>query len=492
MKKKEYYLSVVVFFTGGVIMAFELIGSRILAPVYGVGLCVWASLISVTLISLSMGYWLGGYVADRRPNENLLYLIVLLAGVLLAFSFIAAKTIFVIIDPIGLRMGVLTSSLILFSLPLILLAMPIPFCMKLQAKEVLNLGIVSGKLYAISTMGSVAGTLTAGLFLIPVIGTKITLFFCASILIIIACLGWLIERKFWLTFLILILLIPFLRLIHVKKPFQRSFNYKVLHQTENYYGQIKVVEDDFNRYLLVNGVLQSRIPKMMKLFVYKGALLANGNFLELLPYYYPDGRKCLLIGLGAGFLPSFFKIYGWQTEVVEINAQVAQIAQKYFNYKGKVTISDGRYYLQKQDGKFDFIILDAYNAECLPHHLFTIEMFKIIKETLNDKGIFAIDYLGTPREKTIKAIYTTLDEVFPYVKVYAESFGKEIGPIFLFARKTKLRLSEDIVVRGFHLQKMEIKLLKTIVLTDDRNPIDLWRISTDKIWRVISLMKFGI
>ncbi|RPJ76167.1 MAG: spermidine synthase, partial [Desulfobacteraceae bacterium] len=177
-------LEIAVFLCGAVVMAIELTGSRVVAPYLGTSLVVWTGLIGIILGSLSLGYWWGGRLADRRPEARLLGRIILLAA--LATGAIAVTSSFVLeylqSQGIGLYAAAVWATLLLFAPPAVLLGMVAPFAVRLKLTDTASGGRTAGTLYAISTIGSIAGTFLAGFVLIAWIGSTNILLLMAAVL----------------------------------------------------------------------------------------------------------------------------------------------------------------------------------------------------------------------------------------------------------------------------------------------------------------------
>ena len=168
----RWLLHVVVFVCGAVLMGLEIVGSRILAPHFGNSIFVWGSLISVVLAALSLGYWLGGIVADRWPRLSVLGVLIAIPGIMIAvlpFGYPALNRAIAIGD-LGARLGPLISCVVLFLVPSVFLGTISPFAVRLQARAVTSVGTTAGGLYAVSTAGSIAGTLLTAFYLIVVMG----------------------------------------------------------------------------------------------------------------------------------------------------------------------------------------------------------------------------------------------------------------------------------------------------------------------------------
>ncbi|MFW6323758.1 MAG: fused MFS/spermidine synthase [Desulfovibrionales bacterium] len=174
----------ITFVTGGVFLGLEIVASRVLAPYFGNSVFVWGSLISVFLLALSLGYWLGGIAADQWPSFRVLSLIVLSAALLVLILPVLHLPLSQVIVDLGLefRISVLLACTLFFLLPSVLMGMVSPFIIKLNATELAVIGQTAGNIYAISTAGSIAGALGVSFFLIPAIGTRAILFLSGMIL----------------------------------------------------------------------------------------------------------------------------------------------------------------------------------------------------------------------------------------------------------------------------------------------------------------------
>jgi len=201
--KKEYKtdtvygylgLAITLFVTGGAIMMLELVGTRIIAPYYGTTLYVWSSMITVTLVFLSVGYFLGGIIADKKPRFDMLYILVFLAGLYVIFIPAIGSTILIVSNSFGPRLGPLTSSFILFGIPMALLGMVMPYAIKLKTDRLTTLGVTVGNLYAIATVGSFVGTILTGFILIPSWGIDRIIYLISFLLFGVAS-GWFIINK---------------------------------------------------------------------------------------------------------------------------------------------------------------------------------------------------------------------------------------------------------------------------------------------------------
>ena len=194
---KKYLLEIAVFLCGAVVMVYEIAGSRVVAPHFGTSIYVWTSLIGVILASLSLGYWLGGKIADKNPSFRNLSQIILISAIIIALTTLVKENIlgFLSINFNGMIMRTLLAAIFLFSPASILLGMVSPYAVRLKLKSVQTSGATVGNLYAISTLGSILGTFLAGFILIPLIGTTNILYLIAAILVIVSLSLYLSFRK---------------------------------------------------------------------------------------------------------------------------------------------------------------------------------------------------------------------------------------------------------------------------------------------------------
>ena len=184
-RNNKYLLEITVFIGGALVMIFEIIGSRIVAPYIGASTYVWTSLIGVILGALSLGYWLGGKLADRRPDLKILALVIFSAGGLVALTiFLKDAVLYAIVRiSLGLEFKSVIAALVLFAPASVLLGFITPFAVKLKMLSLADSGKTVGRLYALSTVGSILGTFLAGFFLIPFVGSTRTLYLIAAVLI---------------------------------------------------------------------------------------------------------------------------------------------------------------------------------------------------------------------------------------------------------------------------------------------------------------------
>jgi len=474
MIRRVKYYYVCAFVAGMATMVLELITTRLFAPYFGSGLNTWASIISATLLYLALGYHRGGRKVDKNPSDKLLKKSFFIAGVtilitpfiflfnanyfpifLLPLYFVLYSfRFFIKMDYFTLEyLKPLMTSFIFLYFPLTRLGEIIPICVGLVAKDSQAIGKTSGNIYALSTLGSLIGTLGAGFILIPFL--PIWLIYCliSFVLIIIGLLEkpLRVSRLVILIFIIVILFIlpikesyDYTKTLVIskdgRKEYVDSLNRKLLESKNSLFGKIDVGDFKNRRYMLVDRLLQTSMPPTDFLQKKRNALTEK-YFFELLPYLNPDGKTALIIGLGGGLIDKIFSQYNIDTEFVEIDGRVIKLAKKYFDFKGKVTHGDGRQFLRYTKEKYDFIIIDAYISDMLPFYLFTRECFKEVRNHLTKNGILAINLISFPvKNKVTSSVKLTLQDIFPYVIAYRSEtkIADDVQCLFFFASQQPL------------------------------------------------------
>jgi predicted membrane-bound spermidine synthase len=178
----------VAFLSGAVLLGMEIVASRVLAPWFGNSVYVWGSLISVFLLALSLGYWLGGLLADRRPSLRTLAAVLAAAAAFtlpLPFVYLPVSRLIVALE-LEFRFSVLLACLLFFLAPAVLMGMVSPFVIKLSATGLDVIGRTAGNVYAVSTVGSITGALVVSFFLIPTLGTRAIVFVSGCTLLALA------------------------------------------------------------------------------------------------------------------------------------------------------------------------------------------------------------------------------------------------------------------------------------------------------------------
>ncbi|MFH1024738.1 MAG: fused MFS/spermidine synthase [Planctomycetota bacterium] len=497
---------------GGIVMAVELLGARMLSVAYGGSLVIWAAVISVTLVSLAAGYFIGGWLSDRFPRSGLLGAILIAAGALLASCPHAGFALVFFYKTIGLIGGALASAAALFSLPLGMLGMASPFIIRLlcAGKGEERVGRIAGSTYAISTLGSVAGTLLTGLWMIPTFGTAAGFRIIAAVTATMGIL--LLFSKPWvkscaaLAILVALYSLPGPAIATGREYIAPDKDpVKVVAVYESAHGHITILEKGDYKLLVVNGIVQTGVPRQF----HKGRGLAERYFQELLPYTVDDSRhaSALVIGLAGGMTASMLASYEMDVESVDIDPAVIDAARKYFGFTGRATVADGRRFLEDCNETYSFCVIDTYSGDVFPFHLATREAFAAAKKILRPGGILAINYIGSPTGKAFACLHLTVSRVFKNILALRGEEGDDVQTITLFCSDREILFNKrwqdnaldfagssgpDPVTRD--IQRLTVTPPNqegAFVLTDDYNPIDFLRGEEALRWRERTARNIG-
>lgn len=444
-----WLLILMVFVAGSASLAVEMSASRLLAPYFGTSQFVWANLIGLILLYLTLGYYIGGRIADRYPRPEVFYGLVIVAALLIAaippisrpilsWSLSAFSTY-----SISVFYGSLVSVILLFAIPMILLGCVSPFAIRLRVEQVGKSGRTAGLLYAISTAGSIVGTFLPVLWLIPTFGTYLTFLIFAVVLLLFSIIGLVATRldtprppgskkglRIDKSVLAVLLLLPMsLTLLGmggpIKPPSGTDGGGKLLTERESFYNYIQVVQVGEERQLILNeglGVHSIYNPNQV---------LTEGpwDYFLVAPYFNnppftaSQVRNVCIVGLGAGTIPRELNAaYGpLSIDGVEIDGEIVDLAKQYFqmNEPGlNVVVQDGRYFLQITPKKYDIIGIDAYQQPYVPFQLTTNEFFHEVRSHLTPTGVAVINAGRTSRDfRLVDALAQTMRATFPNVYI---------------------------------------------------------------------------
>ena len=410
-------LGALVFGAGIGALATEITASRLLAPYFGSSTIVWANLIGIVLAALALGYWLGGRIADRRPQPSLLGFIVLAAALCVAaIPFVAKPFLDLTVEGLdeasaGAVIGSFLAVLLLFAPPVVLLGMVSPFAIRLAISSVATAGAVAGRFYALSTAGSLLGTFLPALVLIPAIGTQRTFLVIAALLAVSAC--FLLGARY-------LVVAAGLAALALVPPGAVKGEAGLVHEETSYQQYIQVVErPDGRRLLYLNeGVAVHSVWR-------PESVLTGGvwdAFLAVPPLLGRPLESVAILGNAAGTTARALGVYYPEAEVdgVEIDPAVSRVGRRYFgmddNPRLTVHDADARPFLRSTDRRYDLIVVDAYHQPYVPFYLATREFFRLVQERLAPGGIVALNVAAVPNDKRlVRAIGTTLSRELPQV-----------------------------------------------------------------------------
>jgi spermidine synthase len=452
-------LAVTVFLCGAVLLGVEIAASRVLAPTFGSSLYVWGAVIGVVLTGLAIGYWVGGVVADRWPSPYLLVGAVALGAVLvLSVPVLDADVLELVTswDP-GPRLDPLVASILLFGPLAVVLASVSPIAVRLAARSLERLGRTAGRLFSVSTAGSIAGTFATAFWLVPEFGTDqviavgaVTLLAAAAVLALaeglwlpaaglaaaggaaVLAVGALApevgvrldasETRNWS---------PLYREREARAPRKldpasvadQSPGFEIREARDTRYHRMLVVDDQDSRFLRFDNSFQSGMwldDPFTTRFSYT-------DYLQLGLAYNPGARRVLVIGLGGAAVPKRLWRDFDDVEVtsVELDPDVVAAAYRWFalprDPRLPVDVSDGRRFLEANAERWDVILLDAFHADGVPFHMATLEFVELMRSRLTPGGVVATNVIGALEgdgARLTRAVAKTYAGVFPTVEVH--------------------------------------------------------------------------
>ncbi|MCB9078576.1 MAG: fused MFS/spermidine synthase [Anaerolineaceae bacterium] len=484
---QPFWAIVIVFLSNFCILVIELIAGRMMAPIVGVSLYTWTSIIGVVLAGISLGNYLGGKIADRWASRNVLALF-------FALSALGSMTILASLAWVGalqaLDLPIIASVVLIFTavflLPATILGTISPIVVKLTLNDLSQTGDIVGKIYAAGALGSIAGTFATGFFLISTFGTRHIVWGVAGTLLLIGLIISL-SRPGRRRYTYLGLFLAFLALSGLAWQ-QGWLNSQCLRET-NYFC-IKVRLDDENedlRILTLDRLVHSYVDLTDPTHLRYGYEQIYANVLATV---FPDQMpvSVLFIGGGGYTFPHYIEVVhpGSQIEVIEIDPGVTAVAHDQLGLPLDTTITtfneDARHFITNlpPTTHYDLIVGDAFNDFSVPYHLTTLEFNRLIATHLKPDGVYMVNIIDGKQGDFLRAYVNTLQQTFSHVYVAAT-----VGELGTVSRQTYVVLatqgSLDTIISTASLVQTFVPEAEVtaylqasppILLTDDYVPVD--------------------
>ena len=488
------------FTTGAIVMGLEIVGSRLLAPVFGSSLFVWGALIGVVLAAMSTGYAAGGWLADRYPPQRVLaWLLLASGGWTLLLAWAGQPVVFQVFqwiqDP---RWGPCFAASVLLAIPAFGLSGVLPALLRLAIADMGHLGRHTGGMIAVSTMGSLIGTWGTSFYLLTWMGSTTLVAVLGVILMILGLIWTLQSRQFSLMFQVGLFTV-------VGGMSWMGFHPVIvlppaIHQEDSPYQQVRVSENDLFRYLILNNTFHAVMWKADPIYL---ALPYSHVMMGVLPIVEKPTRG-LILGHGGGSLAKWLAEH-WpnlELDVVEMDPSVVKAAAQYFDYtppeNHHVVVQDARTFLRNNPTRYDVVWVDVFARHLIPFHVTTQEFFEELREHVNPDGAIAVNLASSDAPANVRraeAVSTTMGLAFENITTYGVA-----GPSWLktkkgsvnlifFAGKPVQRMRSpqfvDMLIRHmnrnqfppegleFFLSHAPVSLNPGQILTDDFSPLDL-------------------
>jgi spermidine synthase len=445
-------LYVVAFVTGAIVMSFEMLGSRYLNPYFGSGIYTWASLISTVLAALTLGYFIGGSLADRRPSVQVLGSTIMIGSAYLLLLPLFAEALLELVlggfDDV--KSGSLAAAMAIMFFPVTFLGMYSPFAIRLSLRSAQRSGIVSGTVYGVSTAGSIVGTLGTTFFLIPALGTRaITLTLgAAGLLAGLLLVAWPHLRGRALPQAAVVLLAAGMLatgMLAASAPaawadelVDAQVRADMLSRKD---GRIAHIETEHNDIYINKRSEELTMSFQLKGWDYDESIINLKDPDDLPVLYsrnmtlgvlYPGEMKsALMLGLGGGSISTYLGRHmgDLPIDTVEIDPKVISAAKTFFGIRETPRVryleGDARVFLNRNKKTYDLILVDAFHGGYVPFHLLTREFYTLLRQRLTPTGTAAFNvHDGT---KLFASTVLTLSAVFPSVHLYPSGQGETIA-----------------------------------------------------------------
>jgi spermidine synthase len=514
-------LRLIVFGCGAALMGLEMVAARVLAPYLGNSIYVWGAVISVVMVALSLGYALGGQIADRLGAARALPLVIAAAGLATVAAPLVAEAVLPSTAALGPRLGSLAAATAIYFVPAILLAMVSPMGVKLAARaDLTHLGRSAGNLYAVSTAGSIVGTVATSFWLIPLLSIEPLVVWTGFVLLAMSLVALRLapdqlpaqatHRSALATFARVA--VPGTLALAVAAvgvggwvlwkiapaPATNELGETVLFRADTQYHRVTVTEDEEVRHLRFDRSHQSAIA----LDDPYESRIRYPDYMHLALALKPDPERVLVLGLGGGAITKrFWRDYpGVRVDSVEIDPVVIDVARRYFwlpeDERMRVFNEDARRYVQRTGETYDIIVVDAYTSDSLPFHLTTAEFFAELEAIMSPGGVVAYNVISAAegdRSELFRSMYRTAETVFDDVWVFPIGLAGDDSParvrnIAVIATDTRLpeselrarigdRVGNTVTIPGFDsmaddLYTAPVPVADVPLLTDAHAPVD--------------------
>ncbi len=494
-------LELIVFFSGASIMVLEMVGSRVLAPYLGTSLIVWTSLIGIVLAFLAVGAWLGGKLADKYLSSKFLSLVLVAAGLCTSVTGLIHPIIGQMVSSTidNIYLAVLLATILLLALPGLFFGMVSPYIIRLRLSDIESSGQTVGRLYALSTAGSILGTFLGGFVLISWFSTTQILFGIAIVMILLSILSF--PQKVVARICMMLML----------AGLGVAANYSFAQNAE-------IINTQYNSLVVMEGYLDTSDRQMRFLMTDPGSVqsgifidepnelaLSYTHFFKLGEHLKPNAKKVLMLGGGGYSYPRYLltknKNKDLQLDVLEIDAGITEVAKAKFGLPNDERLNiyhqDARIFINNNQEKYDIVLVDVFGSYySIPFHMTTTQAMEKLSNATAENGIVIMNIISAltgEKSKVFAGIHRSLQEHFPKTYVYAVNSAKkadEVQNIMVLALKSENEELMAELAKKYPDAKGEAKTIvhmlarqvsefndNSILLTDEFAPIERYMMS---------------
>lgn len=494
--KNKYYLYLTEFFAGMAVMAVELGASRLLAPYFSSSQIVWTIIIGTIMIAMALGNIYGGRSADKNPNPDKLYGRILISAVWIAAIPVLGKYIIlgisalliVTVNTNFLIWAAFLACMVIFVFPLFLLGTVTPSLAKYTMDNLDDNGKTVGTLGAFNTIGSIIGTFLPTFVTIPAVGTAVTFLIFSGVLLALGLVYFISagagQKRSAAALAAFI--------VCAAAGCSDSFAFwekDLVYEGESVYNYLQVKENDEDVILSTNVLFG--VQSIMKKD--KGLTGMYYDYAMAAPYMTTGMGKetptdILILGMGTGTYATQCRRYlpDVRIEGVEIDEKITALAGEYFELDGNIPVAtyDGRAYLNAIEGKYDVIMVDAYQDITIPFQMSSVEFFTMVRDHLKEGGVMVVNMnmrgsgegsINEYLSDTIASVFGSVYTVDVRGATNRELFASD-NPEMLSLLRNNRELAEDEALYAM-MEKVEEGLTPYegggYIMTDDKAPVEL-------------------
>ena len=494
--KNTIYLFAVL--EGATVMAVELMSARMLAPYFGSSLYVWGAVIGITLLSLALGYYFGGKLADRYPRIDTICWVLLTASIFLMFMHYFSQTLTLAFASTGLLTGVVLVSLLLVLPPLLFLGMVPTLLIKYVTTKIDNAGASTGRVFTISSASGIIALPVMGFVIIPKFGLTGPSIIIGMVVGAFPFIKLISEKKYIALLFLAFILVSFSQ----RNLAATSQDVKVKYFSEGLLGQVLVAdvfkngkgEKTNDRILFVNRMGQTVVDKTSYSSKWNYITFATSMASKL-----PENSSALLLGLGGGSIANMFQQnLKFQVDAVELDERIVMVARNYFSLSPDVNVivDDARHYIETTNKTYDLIFFDLFKGEVQPSHVLSLECFLKAKELLNENGMIIVNFNGFLTGKIGRpgrSIYTTLQAAGLKTNLLpTPGEEKDRNSLFIAGnnkqdfkqlRSPLLYKGKPVSIDSLFLNLNTLSMQDAIVFSDNKPDLEKLNIEAGNTWR---------